>query len=219
MDTTSVFVYLKSHETFFKKHGRRFEYGKNQYVLRGDDPSIYVFFLTEGLAKLSFSGSHHDERIVGFFLPGMNFAQTRSFFEADGGGLEVTTVTPSILYRVSIEEFLKELSTNTAFKDDYLQQLMRNQIYLLDRTIYMGEVDIYHRMVRWLVLMAKYYGEPVDKGIKITPQLTQATICNFLHASRESVSSTLKRLSADEVISITKKQITVNVDACKNILS
>lgn len=216
MDSTSTFLYLKTHEVFFKKHGRRFEYDKNQYILRGDDPSNYVYFLVEGLAKLSFSGSRDSERIIAFFVPGMNFAQTRSFFEADGGGLEYTTVTRCILYRVTRDEFLKELSSNNiAFKDEYIQQLMRNQIYLLDATIHMGEPDIYHRMVRWLVLMAKYYGMQADGGIVITPELTQETICNFLHISRESVSSNLKRLKEEGAITIEKKKITVNVEKCR----
>jgi len=218
MDTSSQFIYLKTHGAFFEKHGRRFEYDKNQYVLRGDDPSIYVFFLTEGLVKLSSTSSRHDEHIIGFFLPGMNFAQTRSFFEADGGGLEVTTVTPSVLYRVSREEFLKELGINPTFKDEYLQQLIRNQIYLLDSTIYMSEGNIYHRMARWLLQMAKYYGETTNGGIKITPELTQATICNFIRASRESVATTLKRLSQEGAISIEKKHITVVIDVCKKII-
>lgn len=218
MDTSSHFIYLKTHDAFFKKHGRRFEYGKNQYVLRGDDPSIYVYFITEGLAKLSFTGSRHDERIIGFFLPGMNFAQTRSFFEADGGGLEVTTVQPSVLYRVTREEFLKELAESSTFKDEYLQQLMRNQIYLLDRTIYTSEGDIYHRMVRWLLLMAKYYGEQTNEGITIMPELTQATVCNFINASRESVATTLKRLTKEGAITIEKKHITVVTDTCRSIL-
>lgn len=218
MDDTSQFVYLKTHEAFFTKHGRRFEYSKNQYILRGDDPSIYVYFLIEGLAKLSFTSANHDERIIGYFLPGMNFAQTRSFFEADGGGLEYTTVTKCVLYRLPIEEFLHELTKNTAFKDEYIQQLMRNQIYLLDSAVYMGEADIYHRMVRWLLLMAKYYGNETDLGIRIFPGLTQATICNFIRASRESVASTLKRLMREGAITVEKKHITVTTDVCRRIL-
>jgi len=219
MDSSSRFIYLKTHEAFFKKNGRRFEYDKNQYILRGDDPSIYVYFLTEGLAKLSFNGSRHDERIIGYFLPGMNFAQTRSFFEADGGGLEYSTVERSILYRVTREDFLKELASNSDFKDEYLQQLIRNQIFLLDRAIFIGEGDVYHRMVRWLLLMAKYYAVPVHESFKITPELTQSTICNFIHASRESVASAMRRLINEGAITVEKRHITVNVEVCRNILS
>lgn len=218
MDTSSRFIFLERHEAFFMDKGRRFQYAKNQYVLRGDDPSEYVYFLSEGLAKLSFTGSRHDERIVGYFLPGMNFAQTRSFFEADGGGLEVTTVTPSVLYRVTIQEFLQQLGADPEFKDEYLQQLMRNQIYLLDRTIYMSEAGIYFRMVRWLLLMAKYYGSETADGIRISPELTQSTICNFVHASRESVATTLKRLSKEGAVRIERKHITVAVDVCVRII-
>lgn len=218
MSISSQFIYLKTHDEFFRKHGRRFEYGKNQYILRGDDPSIYVFFLIEGLAKLSFTGSIHDERIIGYFLPGMNFAQTRSFFEADGGGLEYTTVTPCTLYRVAREDFIKELDRSITFKDEYLQQLMRNQIYLLDSAIYMSEANIYHRMVRWLLLMAKYYGTETSSGTRIYPELTQTTICSFIRASRESVASTLKKLVREGAISINKKHITVSVDICRDIL-
>lgn len=184
-------------------------YDKNQYIIRGDDPLLYVFFLELGLVKISLASVVHDECIIGYLTPGMNFAQTRSFFEADGGGLDYITTTPATVYRLSRERFLTQLSADTVFKDEYIQQLLRNQIYLLERLLYVGESSVHRRILRWLGMMAKYYGKPVERGIYIVPELTQTTIGNFLSVSRESVSQSLKVLKEKKLIAVVAKHITV----------
>lgn len=210
MTTSSTFIHLDSHEDFFKKHGKHISYGKQQYVVRGDDPVPYVYFIESGLVKLTFMPASYDERIIGYLTPGMTFAQMRSFFEADGGNLDTIAVEPTTLYRIERKRFLTQLAVSGKFKDDYLQQLMRNQIYLLERTLYMGESSIYNRMVRWLSLMAKYYGTPAPDGaVHVSPELTQATIGSFLHASRESVSKSLRDLEKANVIRVESKHIVV----------
>lgn len=209
MNRSSDFFYLHSHEAFFKQHSRLLNFEKNQYFIRSDDLSSDVYFLVDGLVKLSFSSSNQDERIIGYLKPGMTFAQSKSFYEADSGGLEFTTVTRSTMYRVSQHTFIKQLESDPVFSGDYLQQLLRNQIYLLGRSIYVGENDVYHKMLRWLLLMAKYYGEETPEGLRLTPQFTQTTIGNFLHASRESVSNSLDMLQSKGLITLSKKRITI----------
>jgi len=219
MDTDSRLYYLDSHEAFFKKHGTLVKYGRNQYFIRADDPSPWVYFLIEGLVKISFTVNENDERIIGLMIPGTTFAQNKSFFEADGGGIEYTTFTPCTLYRAKREDFIAELKSSHVMTADYLQQLLRTQIYMLDRSMYMGESNVYKKMIRWLLLMNKHYGEETPDGLLITPQMTQATIGGFLHASRESVSTSLKALIDKKLISVKRKRITIkNIEGLRALL-
>lgn len=210
METRSTFIYLKQHYEFFKATGHKVHYTKNQIVIRDDDPHSYVYFIEKGVIKLSFMPRVHDERIVGFMLPGMNFAQNRSFFEADGGGLDYIASNDVSLLRVRREDFLAAIKTDPAMSDEYVQQLLRNQVFLLERSVYMGESNVYYRLARWLLLMEKYYSRPTSGGQTIIPELTQATIGSFIHASRESISQALAKLVRDGVISIQRKHVTIH---------
>lgn len=93
------------------------------------------------------------------------------------------------------------------------------RIFTTDLVIYLGENRIHNRCVRWLMLMARYYGEQTDEGVRIMVPLTQDTIANFLHVSRESISKTLREFTKGGHITIRKKQITIkNVDGLKDLL-
>lgn len=209
MDTTSAFKYLHSHEAFFAHHGRKVTFVKNQYFVRPDDPQPWVFFLKEGLVKVSFTLKDGSERIIGYFIPGMTFAQNRTFYEDDGGGLEYCTLTPTVAYRIDRADFLRQVQSDPDFNNDYIQSLLRNQVFLIDRITYQGESTIYEKCLRWLLFMAKYYCEPGSDGCKIVVPITQDTIANFLHASRESVSKCLKKLAREGLISVDHKYITL----------
>jgi CRP-like cAMP-binding protein len=53
--------------------------------------------------------------------------------------------------------------------------------------------------------MAKYYGKMEGSSCIITVPITQEIVGNFLHVTRESVSATLKKLSTQGHISMSKK--------------
>ena len=212
--TTSRRVHsLTAHRDFFIKHGQKVQYPKNQIFVSPSDPSQWVYFLVEGMVKVSFSLRDGSEQIMGYFWPGSVFAQSRSFYENDGGGLIFQALYPSTLYRVHQKVFFQQLKTSLEFAAEYIQQLQINQIFLVERALYQGEHSVQRRCVRWLLFMARYYGEPTKQGDRLIMPLTQETVANFLHSSRESAGKTLQALIKDGYIAITKKRITIKDSA------
>lgn len=210
MPNLSKFKYLHSHEEFFVEQGRPFEYEKNQYFVRRDDPLPWVYFLKSGLVEIAFTLSDGSKRIIGYIVPGMSFAQHRSFYEEDGGELDYRTVTPCVIYRLHRDLFLRQIKSDQRFNDEYVEQLLRTQVFLVERVSYQGENNIYKKTLRWLLFMVKYYGEETDEKHKIVIPLTQHTIGNFLHVSRESINKSLNKLISKKLISKNHKLITVN---------
>lgn len=202
---------LNSHRTFFMTHGQKVSYKKGQYYVVPSDDSPWVYFLTDGLVKISFAFRDGTDRLIGYFMPGMTFAQSGSFFNDEGGGLEYCSVASSTAYRLPREVFLKQLAKDAAFNEDYVQGLLRNQIYLVDRIVYQGEKGIYARTIRWILFMAKFYGRPNSKkdSCTISIPLTQETAANFMHITRESASTTFGKLTNKGLITVNKKLITI----------
>lgn len=206
------FESMENHRAFFTKHGQKVTYKKGQYYIMPSDDSPWVFFLVEGLVKISFTFSDGNDRLIGFFLPGMTFAQSGSFFQDEGGGLEYCSVGTSTAYRLPWQVFLDQLEKDRAFSQDYVRALLRNQIYLVERIVYQGEKGIYPRTVRWLLFMAKFYGHSTDENkdtCTIAVPLTQETAANFMHVTRESASFAFRKLTSQKLISVKKKLITI----------
>lgn len=215
----SFFAYSKIHENYFKERGEKISYKKNQYLVWRNDDSPWVFFLIEGTIKISCSLSDGSSRLVGYFIPGMTFAKSGSFFSDSGGNLEYTADSPATVYRVPREEFLLKIKQDPVLAQEYMNMLLKNQIFLVDRIIYQGEKTVRLKLLRWLLFMTKYYSNENCNPCTIEIPLTQDTIANFLHVTRESVSTLLNQFESEKLISVKKKKITItDVDKIKKLL-
>lgn len=201
---------LKLHYKFFNDNGELVKYKKNQYIVTPTEENKWVYYLVDGYVKVSFSFNDGIDRLLGFFIPGMTFAQSGSFYADEGGGLEYCTVKSSTVLRIPRELFLAKLRSDTNFNLEYTDQVMRNQIFLIDRVVYQGERDIYHKAIRWILFMTKYYGEAqADNTIRLTIPITQDVAANFMHITRESTSTTLGKLKKSGLIEFEKKHLII----------
>lgn len=196
-------------QSFFKDQGQRLEYNKKQILVRYDDPQPWVYFLDKGLVEVTHSLEDGASRILGYFVENMIFAQNRLFDEDSEGDLQYLATENVVIYRVHKDVFLKELAKDHGFTQEYLASSLLMRIYTTDLVIYLGENRIHNRFIRWLLLMAKYYGEDTKEGRRIMITLTQDVVANFLHTSRESVSKVINKFIRDGQISTEKKQITI----------
>lgn len=207
------FSYAKTHEALFTQYGQKIVYKKGQYLVTIHDESPWVFFLTEGLVRVSFTFSDGNERLIGYFLPGMSFAKSGSFFAHEGGALEYLAQMPTTVLRMHREDFFAQLRSNPDFNAEYIDMILKNQIFLIERIVYQGETGIEKKFLRWLYFMAKYYGEPRGNSLRITVATSQEDIANFLHTTRVSVSKVVKKYTEKHIISVQKKHIYIaNVD-------
>lgn len=208
----TLFNPLEAQRAFFETHGQIVQFQKGHYIVTATNPSPWVFMIKEGHALSYSTFKDGTDRILSFIPPGMPFAQLGSFFSTDSSGLEYRSVGKSTIYRVPRELFIKELSKNKAFKDDYIQSLLRNQMHLVDRILYQGEKDIYTRTIRWILFMNKYYGAANDSegaSWTIAVPLTQEIAGNFMYITRESVSGSFRKLTKQGLITTRKKLITI----------
>ncbi len=206
---SKFFAFSHLFEDCFFEHGELVEYKKGQHIVWQKDKSEWVFFLQEGLARVSFTLPDMSSRIIGYFPPGIVFAQSGSFWGNHDGTLSYIAEIPTKTYRIKRQVFLKCLKDNPETMQEYLNMTLRNQIFLIDRVVYQGEKGLYAKCVRWLLFMAKYYGNPKGTGCEITVPLTQDTAANFLHVTRESVNVVLKQLEREKHIILSTKRISI----------
>lgn len=206
---SEFFTYSELFENCFFEHGELVEYKKGQHIVWHKDKSEWVFFSQEGLVRVSFILPDDTSRIIGYFTPGMVFAQSGSFWGKNDGMLSYIAEIPTKAYRMKRKTFLKCLQENPAGMQEYLNMTLRNQIFLIDRVVYQGEKGLLAKCVRWLLFMAKYYGKTKRNKCDLIVPLTQETVANFLGTTRESINVTLRGLESDGYIKLATKKITI----------
>lgn len=209
--TDSFFDYQHAHEAFFRTHGTKITYKKGHPIVSPHDDSPWVYFLVEGYVDVSFGFYDGSERLIGYFLPGMSFAKIGAFFDREDGMLQYCPITPVTVYRISQDVFLQELARSSAMNAEYISWLLKVQILLIERIVFLGQPTMRLRVLHWLMFMRKYYGETLPTGgCRIAMPLTHDTIGNFLHTTRESVGVVLRDLQARGVVRIEKKRIIID---------
>lgn len=209
---------LSAHRSFFRKHGQEVIFKKNQFFADPHDIHPWVYYLEEGMIKLSFDMSG-DERIIGYFVPNMMFAQSRVFYEADSGNILYSSVTKAKAVRVSREQYLAEIETNAVLRHEYIQCMLHNQTFLIDRVAFHGENNVEKKFLRWVLFMLKFYGIQTSTEHYVGIPLTQETISHFLHVSRETINKVMAHHIKSGLIAVEKKHIYVkNLDGIHDAL-
>lgn len=211
---TAFFRRMAAHEAYFKQHGQRVTYEKGQTFVRPEDENPWVYFLDSGLVEIGYGFNDGTHRLMGYFFPGIVFAQNGLFFTSDGSGLEYTAIKHCVLYRLVKTEFFDLITNNPACNQEYMDLLMRNQFLLIERVAYMGERSIEKVVIRLLLSLSKYYGRQDGNSYYIDVPITQEAVARFAHATRESVSKTLRLLVNEKIISIKAKRLVI-LDAKK----
>lgn len=216
---THFFNRMTAHETYFKQHGQKVTYDKAQIFVRPEDENPWVYFLDNGLVEIAYGFNDGSNRLMGYFFPGVVFAQNGSFFTNDGSGLEYIATKDLVLYRISKVKFFELITNNPECNKEYMDLLIRNQFLLIERVAYMGERGVGKVVMRLILSLSKYYGHEENGAYHIDAPITQETIARLSHATRESVSKTLRKLIGDNIISIKNKQLIItNPDKLRNLL-
>ena len=210
MAMSRFFKFLTHHEELFKSQGEELTYKKGQMLVWRKESSDWVYFLKSGTVKAAFTLQDGTERILGYFIPGMTFAQMGSFFADPSATLEYEAISTVQVYRLPRTVFLDAVANMPEINKEYVDQILRGQIALIERIEYQGEKGIKGKLVKWLLFMQKYYCSSEAKSCTFDIPLTHETVANFLHATRESVSKNINQLRRDGYITVKAKHITIN---------
>lgn len=205
-----MFKFSHNHKKYFSKNGDKVTYDRGHLIVDKFSKSQYVFFLDEGIIKASIrSKNNNNENIIGYFFPGATFAQSGSFFEDSSNSLDYEVVENSSLYRLERDEFLKNLEDDNSFALAYLETVLINNLFLIERINYLGEKNALAKLTNWILFMNKFYGLEVGDKRMIPISITQDSIASFIGTTRESVNKSLVTLKDKSLIKIQKKKIVI----------
>ena len=177
---------------------------KNTVIVNEGDETNSFYIIVAGRVKVYVSDESGKEIVLGTYGAGDYFGE----MVLDGGprSASVMTLEPSRFACITKEKFREFLVTHPKFTMHFVERLIRRTRTLTESVKSLALMDVYGRVARLLLELAKS-----DSDRMVIPErLTQQDIADRVGASREMISRILKDLTTGGYITIERKQITIN---------
>ena len=178
---------------------------KNTIIINEGDEASTFFIIITGAIKVFLSNEEGKEIIINAQGPGDHFGELALLDDAPRSASVITT-EKSTIGVISKEDFHSVLSRNTDMALNLIRELTRRVRFLSDNVRTLALMDVYGRVAKVLLGMAK----EEDGKMVINNRPTQQDIANHIGASREMVARILKDLATGNYISIDGKRLIIN---------
>ncbi|OAS21541.1 Crp/Fnr family transcriptional regulator [Paenibacillus oryzisoli] len=190
---------------------------KNSLIQTPESKSDGLFFVLEGMIRLSKSNTAGKQYTVGILGPGSIYGEISSLsFGTNGNYME--TIEETHICTIHKAQFEQFLNTHPEFSWKLLEELSNR---LLDRDEVLEKLalsDLRGKVLFFLTKLSKKFGVEENGYQKIDLPLTHQELANMIGATRESVSLVLQELSNDGVIITGRKKIIVKEDMARELM-
>lgn len=201
-------VKVSTLENFFKS-GRSVQISKGEIVIRGDEASADVYYVSKGLIKVYSINDQGEEYIHILYKSGDIFPlilafkgrQRRVFYEA---------LDSVVLWKVTKDRFIDHVKQNTS-PDIYslIEQMAEQFNIYADRVDNLQYKSASERVVYRLLFLASRFGRRTGNEITIDAPITHKVIASSINLTRESVSREIEKLSDAGIISTDTGKIVI----------
>ncbi|MDB5168747.1 MAG: CarD family transcriptional regulator [Candidatus Saccharibacteria bacterium] len=179
--------------------GQQLTLGKDEIVIRpGDDPS-HLYQVQSGYVKVYFINREGEEYLHVIYGAGEIFplawivhrVRRNVFYE---------TITPTVLMRLSRDEFLEHTAHDPEMGFIVMQQVVSQFNIYLDRIDNLEYKYARERLVYRLLFLGSRFGKWDDNGDLVLPYFTQQDLASSINLSRESAVRELNKLKTKKLI-------------------
>jgi CRP-like cAMP-binding protein len=179
---------------------------KGSLIITQGDAGETLFLIKSGQVKISVVAEDGREVILSVLGPGSFFGEM-ALLDDQPRSAHVFAMEESVLLGLRREDFRAQLARSPELGVALLRELSRRLRRADDTIASLMLLDVNGRVAHLLLDLA--HEEGGEAGIVITRRLTHAAIGQMVGASRETVSRTMRNLVLRNVISVTRKGITL----------
>jgi CRP/FNR family transcriptional regulator len=197
-------------DQFTGRPARRFDADDSIYRLGDDARSI--FFLRDGLVKITALSEDGKEIILNVHKPGEIFGE---FCLCDGARSEAAVaMEPSEAVEITLVDLVAHLQRNQDVMYNFLVTVCQRLSKAYDTIQDLSFSTLNDRLAKALLRLADELGHDTPSGVELTHYITQEELAQMLSARREVVSTALARLRARGLIDYTRKgKLTIDREA------
>jgi CRP/FNR family transcriptional regulator, cyclic AMP receptor protein len=194
---------------------RRLEQG--EIVYRTGDRAESIHFVRKGLVQASAFSESGSELILGLYPSGQILGEL--CFCDRTRREQATAIEPSEIVELSFEALVAHLGKSQEAMHEFLTMVCERLASAHEQVLAFAFDETLQRLARALLRLSEELGAPTHDGVEIGRDFTQADLARMIAASREAVSSSLKRLREIGVVHYTRKgRLTVKSEALRAYL-
>lgn len=185
---------------------RRFN--KHEIIFSEGDPAETFYVAISGRVKIYKVSPEGREQILHMVFPGDSFAEAAMFMgKTYPASSQADLDTEVLAFRK--EAFVKLIKDNTQLTLNLLASLSRYLRLFLNLVEELSLKDVSARVAKYLLDMAKRSGAQAGRTIVVELDITKTQLASILGTISETLSRTLKKLSAERIIKVEGKKIII----------
>ena len=174
-------------------------YAKDDVVFHADESGDVFCLIREGQVKVTMISPEGKEIILSMLGPGDFFGEMALL---DDEPRSATVIATEALDVVTIwrSDFLQILSENFSITRKVLAELSRRLRSASNRIESLATMDVYGRLARFFLDLARDSGKRLDNGYVAVTRPTHQAIANMIGTSRETVSRLIHDLMKQNLL-------------------
>lgn len=193
---------LKKLKIFFSSY-KIHEYNKGEILINTFDNPKEIYFLLEGLVKMTSVSRSGNEILLNIFKPNSFFPMSIVINESKNEYV-YTTMSKAKIISAPREEIIKLVKDNPDILFDLLQRVYRGVDGLLLKLTYAMSSDAKSRIIIELLIEARRFGK---KGKKYILNISISELATTVGLTRETVSRVVNSLKKGGLVDIKNKKI------------
>jgi CRP/FNR family transcriptional regulator, cyclic AMP receptor protein len=162
-------------------------HAKDDVVFHADESGDIFCLIREGRVKVTMISPEGKEIILSMLGPGDFFGEM-ALLDDEPRSATVVATEPLELMTIWRSDFLQILSENFSITRKVLAELSRRLRSASNRIESLATMDVYGRLARFFLDLARQNGKSLDNGYVAVHRPTHQAIANMIGTSRETVS-------------------------------
>ena len=174
-------------------------YAKDDVIFHADESGDVFCLIKEGQVKVTMISPEGKEIILSMLGPGEFFGEMALLDDAPRSATVVAT-EPIELVTIYRNDFLQILQENFSITRKVFAELSRRLRNASNRIESLATMDVYGRLARFFLDLARENGKPLDNGYVAVTRPTHQSIANMIGTSRETVSRLIHDLMRQNLL-------------------
>jgi CRP/FNR family transcriptional regulator, cyclic AMP receptor protein len=174
-------------------------YAKDDVVFHADESGDVFCLIREGQVKVTMISPEGKEIILSLLGPGDFFGEM-ALLDDEPRSATVMATEPLELVTIWRSDFLQILAENFTIAKKVLAEISRRLRNASNRIESLATMDVYGRLARFFLDLAKEQGKVLDNGYVAVTRPTHQSIANMIGTSRETVSRLIHDLMRQNLL-------------------
>jgi len=174
-------------------------YAKDDVVFHADESGDVFCLIKEGQVKITMISPEGKEIILSMLGPGDFFGEM-ALLDDEPRSATVIAMEPLDLVTIWRADFLQILQENFSISKKLLATLSRRLRTASNRIESLATMDVYGRLARFFLDLAREHGKVLDNGYVSVTRPTHQSIANMIGTSRETVSRLIHDLMRQNLL-------------------